>query len=166
MKSKRGLSAKDITLIAMAVAVIEAAKMALAHIPNVELTSFLIIIFTLILGKKILLAMPAFILIEGAMYGFGIWWFMYAYTWPLLAVLALIFRKMDSAVLWAVLSGAFGLLFGLSCSLSYIFVGGFKMAFTWWVGGIPWDIVHGISNFFIMLVLYHPVMKVVKRLKL
>lgn len=166
MKSKKFLSVKDITFIGLAVAMIEAAKIAMASIPNVELTSFLLIIFTLILGKKILLAVPVFILIEGAMYGFGIWWFMYAYTWPILAIVALIFRKMNSATMWAVVSGIFGLLFGFSCSLSYIFVGGIKMAFSWWIVGIPWDIIHGVSNFIIMFVLYHPVMKVVKVLKL
>lgn len=38
------------------------------------------------------------------------------------------------------------------------------MAFTWWVAGIPWDIVHGVSNFIICLVLYRPIDLAMKRI--
>ena len=71
------LTTKDITTIAMMVAIIEACKVALAGIPNVELTSFWIILFTIYFKKRILFVIPVFILIEGAMYGFGLWWIMY-----------------------------------------------------------------------------------------
>ena len=32
------------------------------------------------------------------------------------------------------------------------------MMFTWWIAGIPYDILHGISNFAACLVLYKPLM--------
>ena len=167
MKNK--ITAKDIALIGMMVAVIEACKFALAAIPNVELTSFWIIIFTLMFRKRIFIVIPVFILIEGIVYGFGMWWIMYLYAWPLLAVITLLLRKNKSAIMWAIISGAFGLLFGLLCSIPYIFTGadlisGFKIAFAWWVAGIPWDLVHGIANFAIMLLLYHPITKVMKKM--
>ena len=167
MKNK--ITAKDIALIGMMVAVIEACKFALAAIPNVEFTSFWIIIFTLMFRKRIFIVIPVFILIEGIVYGFGMWWIMYLYSWPLLAVITLLLRKNKSAIMWAIISGAFGLLFGLLCSIPYIFTGadlisGFKIAFAWWVAGIPWDLVHGIANFAIMLLLYHPMTKVMKKM--
>ena len=65
------LSIKDITLIGMMVAIIEVSKVTLAHLPNIELTTFWIIMFSLYLGKKIYYTIPAFILIEGIIYGFG-----------------------------------------------------------------------------------------------
>ena len=55
MKEKKvALTIKDITLIGMMVAVIEVCKVALAWAPNIELTSFLLIMFTLFFGRKII----------------------------------------------------------------------------------------------------------------
>ncbi len=167
---KSALTVQDITLIGMMVAVIEVSKVALSGLPNVELTSFWIIMFSLYLGKRVYYAVPVFILVEGLMYGIQIWWIMYLYAWPLLALLAKLLRKMDSALSWAILSGAFGLSFGLLCAIPYFFIGaagatvadGLRYAFAWWIAGIPWDFVHGAGNFVIMLVLYHPIGKAMK----
>ena len=58
------LTARNIALIAMMVAVIEACKFVMANIPNIELTSFWIIMFTLYFGARIIYVIPVFILIE------------------------------------------------------------------------------------------------------
>lgn len=160
------IKVKDIALIGVMVAVIEACKFALAAIPNVELTSFFVIIFTLMFKKRIFIVIPVFILIEGAVYGFGLWWIMYLYAWPILAIFTLILHKVKSAWLWAVVSGIFGLLFGMMCSIPYLFIGGPTTAFAWWIAGIPFDLVHGISNFLIMLVLFHPITKAMKKINI
>lgn len=168
---KRKLTIADITTIGVMVAVIEVCKMTLLSIPNVELTSFWIILFTLYFGWRMLFVIPVFILIEGSMFGFGIWWVMYLYAWPLLALLAWLGRKQDSAVYFSILSGAFGIFFGLLCSIPYFFIGltdggvvnGITTALTWWVAGIPWDVVHGISNFVLMMILYKPVKMVMNK---
>lgn len=160
--SSRTISAKDIAIIGLMVAVIEACKYFLAVIPNVELTSFWIIIFTLYLGRRIFYVIPAFILIEGVIYPFGLWWIMYLYAWPILAIVTLLLRKMNTAWDWAMVSGLFGLSFGFLCAIPYIFTSGIYGAFAWWVAGIPWDLVHGIANFAIMLVLYKPMKYVMK----
>ena len=74
------------------------------------------------MGKRILVVIPTFILIEGLMFGFSIWWVMYLYVWPILVLLTYIFRKMKSAVSFSILSGVFGLMFGFLCSWVYIFL--------------------------------------------
>lgn len=161
------VTAIDIALIGMMIAVIEVSKFALSGLPNIELTTFWIIMFTLYLGNRIFYVIPAFILIEGSIYGFHLWIIMYMYAWPLLALATLPFRKRNSYFGCAVLSCVFGLLFGLLCSIPYVVTGAFdgglmngiRVAFTWWVAGIPWDLVHGIGNLVIMLVLYFPVSK-------
>lgn len=163
-KQSNGLSARDITIMALMVAIIEVSKVALAQIPNVELTSFWIIMFTLYFGKRIFYVIPAFILLEGMMYGFNLWWIMYLYAWPLLAVVVLLLRKMNTAWDWSFVSGLFGLSFGFLCAIPYIFTSGFAGAVTWWIGGIPWDLVHGIANFIIMLVLYKPMKLVMAKM--
>lgn len=171
MKEKKGrLSIKDITLIGMMVAVIEVCKMALAWAPNIELTSFLLIMFTLFFGGKIVFVVPVFILIEGAVYGVQMWWIMYLYAWPLLVFITWLFRKQESVWFWCVVSSLFGFGFGFLCSFPYAIVGatsggilnGLYAGFTWWVAGIPFDMIHGVANFVIMMILYHPVRMILK----
>ena len=171
-RKKQVLAIKDIALIGVMVAVIEVCKMAMSFLPNIELTSFWLILFTLFFGWKIVLVVPVFILIEGCIYGFQIWWVMYLYAWPLLVLLTWMFRRRESVWFWSILSGAFGLCFGLLCSIPYVVVGavnggimsGLYAGFTWWVAGIPWDIVHCVGNFVIMLVLYKPIRAVMRKI--
>ena len=157
------LVAKDITLIGLMVAIIEVCKIVMKDIPNIELTTFWVILFTLYFGKKIVYVIPTFIIIEGAMFGFGMWWIMYLYLWPLLALVTWLMRKNDEAWFWALISGLFGLLFGLFGSFPYIVTSGIAGAFAWWIQGIPWDITHAIGNFALMLILYRPIKNVMNR---
>lgn len=161
--SKAGLVAKDITLIALMVAIIEVCKIALAQVPNVELTSFWIILFTLYFGKRIFYVIPVFILIEGAIFGFGLWWVMYLYAWPLLAIVTLLLKRMKNAWEWSIVSGLFGLAFGALCAIPYAVTGGIYAGFVWWVNGIPFDLIHGVGNFAVMLVLYQPIRRVMAK---
>lgn len=154
------------------IALIEVCKSALLFLPNIELTSFLIIMFMLFYGRKTYIIIPAFILVEGCLYGFGLWWIMYLYAWPLLALVTWIFRRQDSKLFWSVVSCVFGLSFGLLCSFPYFFIGlssggvksGLITQFSWWIAGIPWDIVHGVGNFVIMFVLYQPISMAMKKI--
>ena len=164
MKSKTKITVRDIAITGMMIATIEVAKNALAFIPNVELVSLLVILFTLYFGKKILFVIPAFILLEGCIYGFGLWWIMYLYVWPFLALITYIMRKQESVWVWAIMSGSFGLAFGALCSIPYIVLSGPKAAFAWWVSGIPFDILHCVSNFVLCLVLFNPLSKVMRKM--
>lgn len=164
---------REISLVGVMVAIIEVCKVALGFLPNVELTSFWIIMFTLFFGRRVILVVPVFILIEGLMYGMGLWWIMYLYAWPCLALVVWLFRKQHSVWFWSILSGAFGLSFGLLCSFPYVLIGaadgglknGLFAGITWWIAGIPWDIIHCVSNFVLMMVLYKPVRNVMGRVE-
>ena len=165
-------AARDVATVGLMVAAIEACKLVMQAMPNIEMTSFLIILFTLFYPRLTLYAIPAFTLIEGMLYGFGIWWVMYLYAWPLLALVTRVFSRSDSAFFWAIVSGVFGLLFGLLCSVPYFFIGfagggflqGLTQMFAWWIAGIPFDLIHGVSNFAIMLALYQPISSLLKRM--
>ncbi len=159
---KAKISVYDIVVTGMMVAALESAKLALSFLPNIELVTLLIILFTLTVGKKIYYAVFAFVVLEGLLYGFGIWWVMYLYMWPLLAWVTWLLRRKKDVWTFALLSGAFGLGFGAMCAVPYLFVGGINTAFAWWVSGIPFDIIHGISNFVLMLILYKPLRKVLE----
>ncbi len=169
-ESKTRFSIKDIAQIGIMVAVIEVSKFALSGLPNIELTSFWLIMFTLYFGWRIVAVVPVFILVEGAIYGVHLWWIMYLYAWPILVLITWIIRKKASVFMLAILSGIFGLCFGALCSIPYFFIGlssggfagGVKSAVTWWIAGIPWDFVHCVGNFVLMIVLYLPVSRAMK----
>lgn len=172
-RTSLSVTVRDITMIGVMIAVIEVCKVTMASLPNIELTTFWIIMFTLFLGTKSIFAIPVFILIEGTIWGFGLWWIMYLYIWPLLALLAWIFRKQESIWFWSILSCVFGLMFGLLSAIPYFFIGfgnggmrgAFSAVFSYWIAGIPFDITHGVSNFVLMLVLYKPVRSIMKKAK-
>lgn len=171
--TKTSSKARDIALLAIMVAIIEVCKLTLAGLANIELTSFLIIMFTLHFGKKTFWIIPSFIVIEILIFGFELMWVLaYCYVWPILYLLTLVFSKIKGAFSMAMVSGFYGLLFGFLCSFPYLFVtsalnptAGLKSAIAFWIAGIPFDIVHGVANFIIMLVLYTPVSRVLERVK-
>ena len=170
MKSNQKTTVFDITLVALMVAVIEVFKFAMMGIPNIELTSFWLILFSKNFGKKVYLVVPVFVLLEGIIFGFNLWWISYLYTWPILVFVTRIFKKNDSAIPWAVISAVFGLCFGALCAIPYLFTGtdlksGLTLAFNWWVAGIPWDIAHCVGNFILMLLLYKPLSSVMTKLQ-
>ncbi len=132
------------------------AQVALAFIPNVELVSLLCIIYTKFFGKKTPIIIYTFVLIEGCIFGFGIWWINYLYVWTILWAISMCFRNMDSLIGWATISGFFGLFFGMLTAIPYLFIGGWSMAFSYWVSGIAFDIPHCIGNILCVVVLYKP----------
>lgn len=137
-------------------ALLFAAQAALAFLPNIELVSLLVILYTLFLGKRVVPVLLVFALLEGLLYGFGLWWVSYLYVWPLLAGLAALLKRAGaSPFAYAILSGGFGLSFGLLCAIPYL-AGGPGAALAWWIAGIPFDLVHGAGNLVLALVLFVP----------
>ena len=144
-------------------ALIFGAKFALASLPNVNINAVLIILTTLFFGWRALYAVAIYVLLEGLVFGFQIWWFSYVFVWPLLVVVAMAFRKNDSALIWAVIAGLWGLLFGPLMYIPYFCIlGGWKGYFAMWIAGIPYDLTHAAGNFVFTLVLYPPLHKVME----
>lgn len=170
MRSEAKNTAFDVALVALMVAVIEVFKFTMMGLPNIELTSFWLILFSKNFGKKVYFVVPVFTVIEGVIFGFNLWWISYLYVWPLLVFITRIFRKNDSALIWATVSAVFGLSFGALCAIPYAFTGtdlqsGLSIAFSWWVAGIPWDILHCIGNFVLTLLLYKPLSDVMLKMQ-
>ena len=149
-------------MLALMAALIFGTKVALAGIPNVNLNSVLIILTVVFFGWKALYAVYVYVLLEGLVFGFSIWWFGYLYVWDVLVIAAMLLRKNDSALIWAVTAGIFGLIFGPLMYLEYFAInGGWEMFFAMWVAGIPYDLTHCISNFVLTLVLFRPLYRVI-----
>jgi len=68
--------------------------------------------------------LAVFVLLEGLLYGFGLWWFSYLYIWAILAVAAWLFRKMESRLGWGLLCGFYGLIFGTLTAIPVLILSG------------------------------------------
>lgn len=95
----------------------------------------------------------AFVILEGCIYGFGLWWFGYLYVWSVLAIVTLLMRAGQTSVLVScIVLGAFGSLF----SIPYFVAGGWSAGFSYIISGIPYDLMHFAGNVVVGLVLYRP----------
>lgn len=158
------MKAKDIVLIGMMATILLVLQVALRFFPNIELITLLIMIYTLVYRWKALIIIYIFVLLEGFIYGFGLWWFNYLYVWSILFFIVTLLRNYQSTYLWAAVSGGFGLLFGALCSIPYFITGGLPSGFAYWISGIPFDLIHGLANFTLAIVLFRPIYLLTKKL--
>ena len=154
---------RKITRIALLTAILYMAKLVLDFAPNVELITLLVILYTLIFGKEAFLIVTIFNLLQLVQWGPGTWLISYFYVWPLLCVLTILLKRFfkEEFTLWAVFSGGFGLIFGSLFALLYLFVDP-AYAFSYWVGGLLWDVWHAAANFVLMLICGKPIYRVLR----
>ena len=146
-------------------AVLTASKYALDVLPNIELVSLLVILYTLEYPKLVIPAVYTYLLVYGLLNGFGLWWFPQLYIWAILIGLTYLARKNDSVLLWALLSGVFGLCYGALYAVAHAFVAGPAGGVAYWITGIPFDLLHGGGNFVAALLLFSPLRKCLQRVK-
>ncbi len=157
---------RKLTRIALLSAILYVSKVALEFLPNVELVSLLVMIYTLVFGKETFLIVTVFNMFELIQWGCGTWWVSYLYTWPLLCVVTLLLKKAvkEEFIVWSIVSGMFGLVFGALFAVVYIPVD-IAYALTYWISGLPFDVWHAVWNFVLMLVLGKPLYTVLGRMK-
>ena len=149
-RSNSGRRVRQLVLSGLMGALLVVSKQAMSGLPNIEPVTLLIILFALELPRETPGAITVFILLQGVLYGFGLWWAMYLYIWYLLALL---------------FSGAYGLCFGGLCAAVYLFAKTPAFALSWWLSGLPYDAMHGAGNFAIMLLLYRPLRTALQTIK-
>ncbi len=150
------LTVKELVLIALLSTLLLVLQIGLAFLPNIEVVSLLIILYTLFFKKKTLYIIYIFALLEGLVYGFGIWWIMYLYVWTILWGITMLLKEEKSPVIWAFVSGFFGLFFGVLCSVPYFITGGVSLGLSWIASGLLMDVIHGVGNFLVALLLFQP----------
>ena len=141
-----------------------AAKVVMAGLPNIEPVSLMVMLFAVTFGGRAVFPICVYVVMEFILFGLNLWSINYLYIWAILALAAWLLRKMTHPLGWALLSGVFGLLFGALCAPVYLFAGGFGAMVSWWVSGIPFDLLHCAGNFVIALVLFVPLRRLMARL--
>lgn len=158
------ITVRELALFGVLGALTFAAKYVMSFLPNIEPVSLMVMLFAVVFGRKCLYPIYLYVMMEILFYGISLWNINYLYIWTVLALAAYLLRRMEHPLGWAVLSGAYGLLFGALCGIVDVFIGGFPYAVTKWISGIPFDIAHCVGNFAIALLLFGPMRQLMEKL--
>ncbi|QBE95813.1 hypothetical protein PMF13cell1_01337 [Blautia producta] len=158
------MKTRSLVIMAMLTAILFLGQVCMAFLPNIEVVTLLVILYTQVYRKKVFFIIYAFALLEGVFYGFGLWWFNYLYVWSILALIVLLVRS-ESPLVWSMISGAYGLAFGFLCALPYFVSGGVGGGLAYWISGLHFDVLHCVGNVVVCLVLNKPLYYILKKLE-
>lgn len=148
------LTPKEIAVFGMLGGMMFASKQLMEVLPNVHLLGTFVIAMTLVYRKKALYPIYVFILLQGLFSGFALWWIPYLYLWAVLWGGAMLLPKTlpprKKALACMALCAAHGFLYGTLYAPAQALLFGldFPAMVTWILAGLPFDLVHGVSNFF------------------
>lgn len=152
------------TLFGVLAALTFGAKVAMSGLPNIEPVTLFLLVFGAVFGWKSLFIVYVYVLAEILYYGINIWNVYYLYIWIVPVAAGVLLRRWKHPVLWAVVAGVYGLLFGALCALTDLFIGGLGYAMSKWLSGIPFDVAHCAGNFVLVLLLFKPLRHLLQRL--
>jgi energy-coupling factor transport system substrate-specific component len=161
---KKTLTVREVTLFGVLAAMTFGAKFVMSYLPNIEPVTLLLLVFGASFGWRSLFIVYVYVLAEILFYGLGTWNINYLYIWVIPAMAGWLLRRWKNPVIWAVIAGLFGLLFGVLCAPVDLCIGGMGYAISKWISGIPFDAAHCAGNFVLTLVLFVPLRKLIHRL--
>lgn len=127
-------------------------KQLMEFLPNIHMVGMLTMVYTLVYRKKALIPIYVFVLLEGVIAGFSMWWIPYVYIWTVLwAVTMLLPKSMPDKVavpVYMVTCALHGLCYGtLYAPFQAIYMGlNLKSTIAWIIAGLPWDAIHAAGN--------------------
>lgn len=152
------LTIREIAIFGMLGSVMYASKIIMELFPNIHLIGVFTVAFTIVYGKKALYPIYTYVLLNGILCGFAAWWIPYLYIWAVLwgAVMLLAEKiqkrmpKKAQPIAYMAVCAAHGFLFGTLYAPAQALLYGlsFQKMIAWIAAGLPFDLIHGISNFF------------------
>ncbi len=147
------LKIREIAIFAMLGAVMFASKLIMEVLPNIHLLGTFVVAFTLTYRAKALFPIYAYVFANGLWEGFRPFdWLPEIYLWFILwGAIMLLPKNMPeriAPVVYMLVSGLHGLLFGIFYAPMYaIFAGvGWNRVWFWILAGLPYDLLHAVSN--------------------
>lgn len=148
------LTTREIAVFSMLGAVMYVSKMIMEIVPNVHLLGVFTVAYTVVYRRKALYPIYVYVILNGIFCGFATWWIPYLYIWTILwgAVMLLPqnMPKKAAPFVYMAVCAAHGFLFGTlyAPAQAILFGLSFRGMIAWIIAGLPWDFVHGVSNFF------------------
>ena len=145
-------------------------KKMMEFLPNVHLLGTFIMVATLSWRSKALIPIYVYVFLDGFFSGFSPWWYPYLYLWTVLWGMTMLLPKRMpkkvAAVVYPIVCALHGLMFGILYAPAQAFLFGlnFEEMLTWILAGAPFDILHGVSNFAVGLLVL-PLSETIKELE-
>lgn len=164
------LKIREIAVFGMLGALMYTSKMLMEVLPNIHLLGVFTIAFTVVYRKKALYPIYIYVLLNGLFSGFATWWIPYLYIWTVLWGITMLLPKQMpkkiQPIVYMVVNACHGFAFGILYAPAQALLYGlsFKGMMAWIASGLPFDITHGISNFFCG-VLIVPIVYLLRRLE-
>lgn len=139
---------KEITIFGMLGALMYVSKLIMEALPNVHLLGVLVIAITAVYRKKALYPIYTYVLMCGLFAGFSAWWVPHLYLWTVLWGATMLLPKKTPPIVYILLCGLHGFLYGIlyAPAQALLFGFDFRQTMAWIAAGLPWDVMHGISN--------------------
>lgn len=162
---KQGISLREMVLYGLLGGLMTASQVAMSALPNIHIVGVLVLLCAQVFGLRALYPVYVFVVLEILIFGLGLWNINYLYIWAILVLIGIALKKVKAGRWgWATAAGVYGMLFGALCAIPHFFMGGWSMAFAYWISGIPYDLLHGVSNFVLTLVLLPPLSRMVRHM--
>lgn len=161
------LTVREMVVFAMLGALMYVSKLVMEFAPNIHLLGVFTIAFTIVYRKKALYPVYIYVFLTGLFSGFATWWLPHLYLWLIpWGVTMLLPGKLSggtATMIYMGLCGIHGLLYGTLYAPMQALLYGLNMEamISWIIAGLPFDLVHGISNFFCGILIL-PVVSVLK----
>ena len=162
------LTTKELAIFSMLGAAMYASKLLMEWAPNIHLLGVFTIAFTIVYRKKALYPIYVYVLILGMLNGFTSWWIPHIYLWTILwAVTMLLPKQMPKGIrgiVYMLVCSLHGFAYGILYAPTQALLYGLNLEKTiaWIISGLPFDITHGISNFFCGILIV-PIITTLKR---
>lgn len=161
------LNIRETAVFALLGALMYASKVIMEILPNVHLLGVFVVAITVAYRKKALYPIYIYVFLNGLFSGFSMWWIPYLYIWTLLwGAVMLLPKNIPTKVrpiIYMSVCALHGFLFGTLYAPAQAIMFGldFKATLAWIAAGLPWDFVHGVSNFFCGILIC-PIISVLK----
>ena len=129
-------------------------KVIMSVLPNIHLLGMLTMTYTVVYRAKALIPIYIYVMLDGLFSGFNFWWLPYLYIWTVLwAITMLLPKKMPlkiAAIVYPIICALHGFAFGTLYAPAQALMFGlnFEQTVAWIIAGIPFDVIHGVSNIF------------------
>ncbi len=149
---RSSLSVREMVVFALLAAVMLSSKIIMEALPNIHLCGMLVMAYTLTFRTKALIPIYLYVMLNGLLAGFSMWWVPYLYVWTVLwAVTMLLPRNMPKKigyVVYPIVCMLHGLTFGVLYAPAQALMFGlnFEQTLAWIAAGMPFDLLHGIGN--------------------
>lgn len=144
-------------------------KLLMEFLPNLHLLGMFTVLLTVVFRAKALIPIYLYVAIQGLYAGFNMWWVPYLYIWTVLWAMAMLIprniKPRAACIVYPAICSLHGFLYGTLYAPAQAVMFGFtpEQTVAWIIAGFPWDIIHGVGNIAVGLLIF-PLSELLKKL--